>query len=117
MKRFRFSLRTLLIAIAVLCLLLGPARLWYVHATNMNAKAYEYEGQAQQYADTAWGLQRLPAPEPGSEQDKLAQRYWSLHHEHKKMADHYRRAAWRPFASEPKFDPPEGLLPRPHLDF
>lgn len=116
MKRIRFSLRTLLFTIAALCLVLGGGRQWYVHAAKMNRFASEFDQLAQRRADTAWGLQRLPVPEPGSEQDKMAQRYWGIYHEYKKIADLYRRAAWWPLSPEPKFKLPEDDM-RPRLDF
>lgn len=102
MKRFHFSLRTLLIAVAIVCVGLGLGRHWYVHATTMLTIARKHEALAQRNADIAWGLQRMPIPEPGSEQEKQAQEYWGHYSRHKDVAAKFRRAAWWPFSPSPK---------------
>ena len=95
--RIRFTLRTLLVAIVAIAVGLESWKRAEKRADGLKRMAAEHARKAQEYADAAWGIQRLGGFHP--EYDTQARRYGQLHAEHRDFSERCRRAVWRPWVS------------------
>ena len=103
--RLRFGLRTLLVVVAVCAAAMGIWR----RAEAFKRAAAAHDREAQMYADVAWGMERFGIDvdkmqkvargelDPDSVENlRWAAKYWSLHEEHRRLAEEHRRAGWVP---------------------
>lgn len=92
--RFRFTLRTLLVAVFAIAVVVLACR---KRADRLTQLATKHAAKAQEYADVGWGMQRFGLPSP--ERDARARSFWRLYEQHRDFSTRCQQAVWRPWVS------------------
>ena len=95
--RFRFTLRTLLVAVFAISVALAVVIACRRRAERLTQLCTKQAAKAQEYADAGWGLQRFGLQSP--ERDAQARSFWQLYEQHKDFSTRCRQAVWRPWVS------------------
>jgi hypothetical protein len=95
--RFRFTLRTLLVAVFAISVALAVVIAWRKRVDRLTQLATRHATKAQEFADAGWGMQRFGLPSP--ERDEQARHYWQLHEQHRDFSTRCQQAVWRPWVS------------------
>jgi hypothetical protein len=88
---FSFSLRTLLIVVAIW----GIGIVWWQRSSKFAELSAQHSVTAQHFADAAWGTQRFSGF--SEESNRQAQPLWEAYAYHDWIAKKYRYASWLPF--------------------